>query len=92
MAVARELEPLTPLCVANPRAIPHELKPVAEGRLVERFGYETDEPAARFFLRDLVAEQCQAHTLAQQATRLVSRFSKTSIEPLHMKSSAHGAG
>lgn len=56
VAVRRKLGPLTPLSSANPRAITHELKPAAEGRLVERFGYELDNPAARFFLRDLEAK------------------------------------
>ncbi len=38
--------------VRNPEITPIEL---AEGKLVEIYGYEKDNPAARFFLRDLTA-------------------------------------
>ena len=47
--VARDLGPAEPLSTANPRVILHSLKPVASGVLVENFGYENDNPAARFF-------------------------------------------
>jgi len=33
--------------------IPHALRPIAHGTLVERFAYELDDPSARFLLRDL---------------------------------------
>ena len=35
------------------RQIPHQLNALEGGELVEMFGYEKDNPAARFFLRDL---------------------------------------
>jgi hypothetical protein len=54
--VERTLGALQPLDTANPQTVRHELKAVAAGRLVELFGYETDNPAARFFLRDLAAK------------------------------------
>lgn len=57
VTVERKLGALQPLDTANPQAIGQELKAVASGRLVEMFGYELDNPAARFFLRDLEAKQ-----------------------------------
>ena len=33
----------------------HSLKPLSHGVLTERFGYDSDEPQAQFFLRDLQA-------------------------------------
>lgn len=33
--------------------VPLPLEPIAEGTLAESFGYERDDPAVRFFLRDL---------------------------------------
>jgi alpha-L-rhamnosidase len=47
------LGPLQPLSIGLPRANHIPLKPVAQGTLVEMFGYEPDNPQARFFLRDL---------------------------------------
>ncbi len=38
---------------ANTRAIPHDIKLLASGSFVELFGYDRDDPPARFFLRDL---------------------------------------
>jgi hypothetical protein len=35
------------------RLISHSIRPIAQGRLTENFGYELDDPAVRFFLRDL---------------------------------------
>ncbi|HTQ11081.1 MAG TPA: hypothetical protein VMI31_13525, partial [Fimbriimonadaceae bacterium] len=35
------------------RLTPISLKPIAQGRLTENFGYDRDDPAVRFFLRDL---------------------------------------
>ena len=45
-----------PLGHCGQRAIPHELPAQSEGTLVEQFGYEIDDPAARLFLRCL--EDC----------------------------------
>lgn len=45
--------PLHPLSTANPRALGHQPALLAEGTLVETFGYERDDIPARFFLRDL---------------------------------------
>jgi alpha-L-rhamnosidase len=53
VAVQRPLGPLKPLPSANTRAIPHEIKLLAAGDFVETFGYDRDDPPARFFLRDL---------------------------------------
>ena len=53
VSVARALGPLRPLPSANTRAIPHDLKLLATGEFVETFGYDKDDPPARFFLRDL---------------------------------------
>lgn len=47
------LGPLAPLSTALPHANLLPLKSVAHGSLVELFGYEGDNPAARFFLRGL---------------------------------------
>ena len=57
VAVARKVGRLEPLPAAKPRAIIHPLKPIASGQLVELFGYERDNPPARFFLRGLEAEE-----------------------------------
>jgi hypothetical protein len=54
--VDRDLGPFEPLSTPNIRSILHQLTPIASGQLVERFGYERDNPAARFFLRDLNAK------------------------------------
>ena len=51
--VTRPLGPLTPLPSANTRAIPRDIKLLASGSFVEIFGYDKDDPPARFFLRDL---------------------------------------
>jgi len=39
--------------IAPPRLVTHSLHSTAEWQLAERFGYARDDPAARFFLRDL---------------------------------------
>jgi hypothetical protein len=44
---------LQPLATGEVRTIVHTLTPVAEGQLVETYGYERDDPPARFFLRRL---------------------------------------
>jgi len=53
----RGLGKLRPLCIANVRSFIHRPKPVAKGFLAETFGYEMDNIAARFFLRDLMTER-----------------------------------
>ena len=53
VTVERKLGKLAPLSTANPQAIFQKVKQMAAGRLAEMFGYESDNPAARFFLRDL---------------------------------------
>lgn len=46
--------PLEPLSTAEVRSFDHRLRPVAEGKFAETMGfYELDDPAARFFTRDL---------------------------------------
>lgn len=44
---------LEPLSTANTLSITHNIKPIASGEFVNKFGYEKDDPAARFFLADL---------------------------------------
>lgn len=41
--------------ISFPVARRHSLKPLSHGVLTERFGYDSDEPQAQFFLRDLQA-------------------------------------
>jgi len=48
-----ELGRLQPLETANVQNIVHPLRAIAEGQLVETYGYEHDDPSARFFLRRL---------------------------------------
>ena len=48
-----KLGPLRPLSTADTRALVHQPKVIGSGTLIESFGYERDNPAARFFLRDL---------------------------------------
>ncbi|HUW62996.1 MAG TPA: hypothetical protein VMZ06_18475 [Candidatus Bathyarchaeia archaeon] len=44
---------IKPVSIGNVRLEKHPLAPMAEGPLAETFGYERDDIAARFFLRDL---------------------------------------
>ena len=53
MIVPRKLGKLAPLSTANTRSIVHLLKPMASGEFVNKFGYDQDDPAARFFLCNL---------------------------------------
>ncbi len=53
VSVTRALGPLKPLPSANTRAVPQDIKLLAAGSFVEIFGYDKDDPPARFFLRDL---------------------------------------
>ena len=47
------LGPMKPLQTGSVQRFTIPLKPIAEGKLVEMYGYERDDPPARFFLRDL---------------------------------------
>ena len=51
--VTRALGPLKPLSSGNTHALPHDIKLLARGEYTETFGYDRDDPPARFFLRDL---------------------------------------
>jgi hypothetical protein len=55
-----KLGPLRPLSTAETRAIVHEPKEIGSGELIESFGYERDNPAARFFLRELAPHDTPA--------------------------------
>ena len=57
VAVKRDLGTFAPSQIGNVKAI--EITPIlmAEGRLAEVYGYELDNPSARFFLRDLVCDK-----------------------------------
>ena len=48
---------LKPLSTAEVRHIPHALTATEKGPLAELYGYEKDNPSARFFLRDLVCDK-----------------------------------
>ncbi len=48
-----DLGPFKPLSTADTQALVHKPKLIGSGELVETFGYERDNPAARFFMRDL---------------------------------------
>jgi alpha-L-rhamnosidase len=45
----------SPLRLKAVQQFSHELTAVAEGQWVDRFGYESDDPPVRFFLRDLAS-------------------------------------
>ncbi len=53
VAVDPQLGPLKPLSTADTQSLVHRPKMIGSGTLAESFGYERDNPAARFFLRDL---------------------------------------
>ncbi len=55
--VHRQLGSFMPLSTKNTLFKVHALEPVASGQLADRFGYEKDDPAARFFLCDLSPSQ-----------------------------------
>jgi hypothetical protein len=46
-----------PVRLGPMQRIVHDVTPVGEGRLANVYGYELDDPPARFFLRDLECEQ-----------------------------------
>lgn len=51
--VVRPLGTFTPSKISNVKSIEMEPLLIAEGKLAEVYGYEKDNPSARFFLRDL---------------------------------------
>jgi alpha-L-rhamnosidase len=59
-AVDPQLGPLEPLSTADARPFVMQPKMIGSGTLVESFGYERDNPAARFFLRDLAPQDAPA--------------------------------
>ncbi len=54
--VMRDLAPLKPLSTANTQSFTQAVNSINEGQLTEIFGYERDDPSARFFLRDLAPQ------------------------------------
>lgn len=55
--VSRKLGKLEPLSINNTPSIVHQLEPIASGQFVNKFGYEKDDPAARFFLCNLTPKK-----------------------------------
>ncbi len=55
--VSRKLGKLEPLSTDNTRSIVHQLEPIASGQFVNKFGYAKDDPAARFFLCNLMPKK-----------------------------------
>lgn len=53
VAVARELGAMRPSSIGNVRSFVIHPDVMAEGQLAEFYGYELDNPSARFFLRNL---------------------------------------
>lgn len=53
IAVQPRIGKLQPLSIGNVRTFKLPLQPLAQGVFAETFGYERDDPSARFFLRDL---------------------------------------
>jgi hypothetical protein len=51
---ATQLGSMRPVSIGPVQRLDHALTPLAQGPLAEDFGYEADDPPARFFLRDLV--------------------------------------
>jgi len=49
--------PLKPVTIASVQSFTHPGKIIAQGPLAESFGYELDNQAARFFLRDLSCQK-----------------------------------
>ena len=54
------LGPLRPASIGAVRQFDHALTSMATGVWAEDFGYETDDPSARFFFRDLVCDTLPA--------------------------------
>ncbi len=57
VAVERALGKFTESKIGNVKALEITPKIIAQGNLAEVYGYEKDNPSARFFLRDLVCEK-----------------------------------
>jgi hypothetical protein len=55
--VERKLGRLAPLTTNNPRIITKQIQSISSGKFVNRYGYEKDDPAARFFLCDLTPDK-----------------------------------
>jgi len=53
--VLRNLGKLAPLSTENTCSIVHSLKLIASGQFINMFGYDKDDPAARFFLCNLTS-------------------------------------
>ncbi len=53
VVVPRDLGALKPLSTNNTRSDVHEILAMSSGQFADRFGYEKDDPPARFFLADL---------------------------------------
>jgi hypothetical protein len=53
---ATQLGAMKPRSIGPVQRIAHSFTPIGQGPLAEAFGYELDDPAARFFLRDLECE------------------------------------
>ncbi len=51
--VTRPLGELRPLDTAPVALVHHAITPMAQGEFSERYGYESDDPSVRFFLREL---------------------------------------
>jgi alpha-L-rhamnosidase len=60
VTVSRDIGPMKPLTIANIVFDAKTFKPKASGELAETFGYEQDDPAARFFIRDLAPNDVPA--------------------------------
>ena len=56
VAVQEATQDINALPLGKVQRIPHALTPMAEGPVANFYGYEQDDPPARFFLRDLVCE------------------------------------
>jgi alpha-L-rhamnosidase len=57
VAVERALVKFTESKIGNVKALEITPKTMAQGNLAEVYGYEKDNPSARFFLRDLVCDK-----------------------------------
>ena len=55
--VKRDLGTFSQSKIGNVKALEITAKVLAQGKLAERYGYEKDNPSARFFLRDLVCDK-----------------------------------
>lgn len=60
VAVERTLGKFTESKIGNVKALEISPRLIAQGKLAEVYGYEKDNPSARFFLRDLVCDKLPA--------------------------------